>query len=175
MAEEIKNIVSDLSKRQTESERVISNITIKMDTLIDSKYSEEETLRNIDNNVNEIKLKLAGEQLERNREIKITVDPLWDTIRTTNANIEKNKLEAEKNKSVVITTVKTDLRREVKAHVIVIWAFIMIIGSLSLYIINNISDDVEELENINIVTLKEISDQVKEQVSLMNNTRKKIN
>lgn len=136
----------EVYKQQIALDKTVNTLLVKLNDHFDQSVTYDKTIRNIDNTVNTIGIKLAAAPMERHNEIKEMIDPIIEHID-----------EHDKRFTECGEIIKTDLRREFKNYVVVIWLALIIICSLGVYIIEDAEEHIQERQELILEQLNEHS------------------
>lgn len=148
----LKKAVSKLSeemelavKQRSVSDKMLTELSVRLEAHYNEEKKYDQTLRNIDDNVNTIKVQMASEPLKRNERIVEAVKPIQYDIHALETEFHEYKLEAGQERVVCADKVKSELRTELKSHAAVLWIGLLIAGGLAGVIYSQIAKDLDTI------------------------------
>lgn len=140
-----------IKKELSSLDKLVTKILVKMDTHFNEDKRYEKTIRNIDDNLNSLLIDLAKQPMVRSREMATVAEPLWESIRKIKNDISEFETKADKEHQYLKMTVKEELRKEAKSHLILAWSLIIgiviMIGYNVKIIDERINDNTKHLNN----------------------------
>lgn len=120
---ELRKDMAEMVSNHTELDKTLNILLVKLEAHFIEEKEYEQTIRNIDDNVDKITVQLAGGAMERHKEIQLVVDPIWDTIRKHDARFSASE-----------TSIKNDIRKNALSHIQLLWGALAIIVSMGIYV-----------------------------------------
>lgn len=93
---ELSSVVKDLTEQVVELDKVVTKLTLSMDSHIREERAMEQTLRNIDDSLNALTLQFAASPMERHKEVEIIVHPIQEKLRVLEDKIIEINAATEK-------------------------------------------------------------------------------
>lgn len=124
--------LASLEAKVANLDSAVARMIAKMEMQVEDRRIQEQTLRNIDNNVKSLSVQMAASSGERHKETEVLLHPLWEVIRKHDSRFHECG-----------ATVKKELRDEAKSHLALVWVGLMAIVSLAIYIYSNDRQDVK--------------------------------
>lgn len=121
---------TEIFNQQIMLDKTMSAVLAKLDARFDDEVQLEHTLRNLDDSVNTLALKLEGMPLEHNRSIVLATDKIWSSIRKQESKLQDFKDKAHIAHENIKTDVKTDIVGSAKNYTTVIATVLGICGIL---------------------------------------------
>lgn len=126
---EIEQTVKDLAEQVMKLDALVKTVVSNFKLHAKEVNQFEQTIRNIDDNINSLKIQFAQGEMVRHREIENFVEPIWKSIR---------KLDD-----------KYVSRRDARSHIALLWICVVTLSGFGLYILNDAEDDILRLQKEN--------------------------
>lgn len=140
---DLKEHISNVIEQQSALDKIVTKLVYKMNSHLDEEKQTEMTLQKISSNIDGISIRLAAGPMERHREVKELVDPLWSIIRKHDSRF--NECGA---------TIKEELRKEAKSHLVLVWVAVLAMTGMGLYILEDAKEDVMKQQEHNLDTIE---------------------
>lgn len=107
---------TEMYKQQIHLDKTMSSILVKLEARFDEEANLDKTLRNLDDSVKVLGLKLEGMPVEHNRTVMLATDRIWDSLRKQDSKLQDFKHDAHKEHNDIRTNIKEEMLNSVKTY-----------------------------------------------------------
>lgn len=138
---------TEMFKQQIASDRTMASVLAKFEAKMEEETQLTLTIRNLDDSVKGLGLRLEGMPMEHNRVVTIATDRLWDSLRKQEAKLQSFKEKVHDDQIKTEVRIKKELVGTAKNYLAGISTVLVICGLLIGTMYFNMKDNVDRNTN----------------------------